>query len=54
MPNGVLEFNGHAVTGLPETHATAFALIFKLDTTHLATNVRIHARTGGVETGIPG
>ncbi|UKZ74743.1 hypothetical protein TrVFT333_002413 [Trichoderma virens FT-333] len=42
MPDGVFEVNDHTMNGLPEIHATGLALIFKLDTTHLVTNVRVH------------
>ncbi|KAL7906630.1 hypothetical protein GGI35DRAFT_487746 [Trichoderma velutinum] len=42
MPDGIFEVNDHAMKGLPEIHATGLALIFKLDTTHLVTNVRVH------------
>ena len=51
MPDGVFEVNGRAMEGLPEIHATGLALIFKLDTTHLATNVRVHMRTGTTKSG---
>lgn len=51
MLDGVLEVNGRAMEGLPEIHATGLALIFKVDTTHLVTNVRINMRTGTTKAG---
>lgn len=44
LQDGVFEVNGRAMRGLPEIHATGLALIFKLETTHMATNVRVHMR----------
>ncbi|KAL6689927.1 hypothetical protein J3F84DRAFT_398750 [Trichoderma pleuroticola] len=41
MPDGIFEVNDHAMKGLPEIHATGLSLIFKLDTTHIVTNVRV-------------
>ncbi|RDL30233.1 Uncharacterized protein BP5553_10511 [Venustampulla echinocandica] len=51
MPDGVFEVNGRAMKGLPEIHAIGLAIIFKLDTTHLVTNVRVHMRTGTSKSG---
>jgi len=52
MPDGVFEINRRAMEGLPEIHATGLALVFKLDTTHLVTNVRVHMRTGTTTAGV--
>ncbi|KAL6787372.1 hypothetical protein J3E68DRAFT_445235 [Trichoderma sp. SZMC 28012] len=46
MPDGIFEVNGHAMKGLSEIHTKGLALIFKLDTTHIATNVRVQTREG--------
>lgn len=51
MPDGVFEVNERAMEGLPAIHATGLALVFKLDTTHLVTNVRVHMRTGTTKAG---
>lgn len=51
ITDGVFEVNGRVMTGLPEIHATGLALIFTIDTTHLATNVRVHMKTKAVEAG---
>lgn len=51
MPDGVFEINGRPMTGLPDIHATGLVLIFKLDTTHMATNVRVHMKTVPTDAG---
>lgn len=51
MLDGVFEVNGRAMRGLSEIHATGLALIFKLDTTHLVTNIRVHMKTGITKVG---
>ncbi|KAH7157273.1 hypothetical protein B0J13DRAFT_541447 [Dactylonectria estremocensis] len=52
MLDGVFEVNGRAMEGLSEIHATGLALIFKVDTTHMVTNVRAHMRTGVTKAGV--
>ncbi|RDW90923.1 hypothetical protein BP5796_02088 [Coleophoma crateriformis] len=49
MQDGVFDVNGRAMEGLPEIHSTGLALIFRVDTTHMATNVRVHMRTATEE-----
>ncbi|KPM43210.1 hypothetical protein AK830_g3355 [Neonectria ditissima] len=51
MPDGVFEINGRAMTGLPEIHATGLVLIFRVDTTHMVTNMRVNMKppAGAVE-----
>ena len=51
MPDGVLEINGRPLKGLPEIHAKGLALVFKVDTTHLVTNLRVHMKTGTTKPG---
>ncbi|KAM6484885.1 hypothetical protein HDV62DRAFT_388852 [Trichoderma sp. SZMC 28011] len=44
MPDGIFEVNDHTMKGLHEIHSKGLALIFKLDTTHIVTNVRVQMR----------
>ncbi|KXJ91862.1 hypothetical protein Micbo1qcDRAFT_223961 [Microdochium bolleyi] len=40
--DAVLNLNGRSTTGLEEIHSVCNSIIFRVDTTHLATNVRVH------------
>jgi len=51
MSDGIFVINDRALEGLPEIHATGLALIFKLDTMHMVSNVRVHMRTGASKVG---
>ncbi|KAF7545329.1 hypothetical protein G7Z17_g9255 [Cylindrodendrum hubeiense] len=44
MEDGVFDVNGRAMKGLPEIHATGLTIIFKVDTTHMVTNMRVNMK----------
>lgn len=45
MPDGIFEINGRPMKGLTEIHNTGLTLVKRVDTTHMATNVRVHMKT---------